>query len=33
MKNVTRLEEEETVKVAKNGEGGPKWEWNPTTRP
>jgi hypothetical protein len=31
-KHVTGLEEEQTVKVVKNGEGGPKRVWKPVTR-
>lgn len=32
MKHSTGPEEAETVKVVKNGEGGPEREWNPATR-
>jgi hypothetical protein len=32
MKNATRLEEEETVKVVRNGVGGTKRVWNPVTK-
>jgi membrane protein implicated in regulation of membrane protease activity len=32
MKNATRLEEEETVKVVRNGVGGTKRVWNPATK-
>lgn len=32
LKYVTGLGEAETVKVVRNGEGGPKREWKPATR-
>jgi hypothetical protein len=32
MKNATRLEEEEAVKVVRNGVGGTKRAWNPATK-
>lgn len=32
MKNATRLEEEEAVKVVRNGVGGTKRVWNPVTK-
>jgi hypothetical protein len=32
LKQITGFEEEQTVKVVENGEGGPKRAWNPATR-
>jgi hypothetical protein len=32
MKDSTGSEEAETVKVVRNGEGGPERAWNPATR-
>jgi hypothetical protein len=32
LKYTTGFEEEQTVKVVKNGEGGPKRAWKPATR-